>query len=109
MAMSVTLLLCTFYARAGILIAMQSAPCKRCAGLLNCFSPGSAPCLPAVCGSRVLRQSGSDFRCPTETIFASISQPHLLVEAADTIQEVMSDVQPRRYKIRDRQKRKARA
>jgi len=39
--MSVTLLQCPFYAPAGILIAMQSAPCKRWAGLLNCFSLGS--------------------------------------------------------------------
>src|SRR6478736_193800 len=31
-----------------------------------------------------------------------------LVEAADTIQQATSDVQPRRYKIRGRQKHKAR-
>jgi hypothetical protein len=41
--MSVMLLQCTFYARAGILIAMQPVPCKRWAGCLNCFSPGGAP------------------------------------------------------------------
>ena len=98
---------------------MQSAPCKRSAGLLNCFSPGSAPCLPAVCGSRVLRQSGSDSRCSTETDFSLIAnqirrlpanwkERKRLVEAANTIQQATSDVQLCRYKIRGRQKRKAR-
>jgi hypothetical protein len=42
MAMSVTLLQCTFYAPAGILMAMHSAPCKRCAGLLNCLGSARA-------------------------------------------------------------------